>query len=146
MTAVDVSPDALALAAENAATHDVRIDLRQSDLLAAVQGERFDLVLANLPYVGEGEAVDPEVESFEPALAVYAPDSGRALIERLIAEVPAVLAPGGLVGLELGAGQAPWAVEQLGRAGLDDAVSEPDLAGVERLAFAYRRATTTSPA
>ena len=46
---------------------------------------RFDLVLANLPYVGEGEAVDPEVAGFEPALAVFAPDGGRALVERLIA-------------------------------------------------------------
>ena len=113
VTAVDVSPDALALAAHNATTHGVRIDLRQSDLLAAVQGEQFDLVLANLPYVGEGDPVDPEVESFEPALAVYAPDSGRALIERLIAEVPSVT-PRWPRRLELGAGQAPWALEQLG--------------------------------
>jgi release factor glutamine methyltransferase len=138
VTAVDISPGALALAAENATRHGVEIDLRQSDLLAAVAGETFDLVLANLPYVGEGDQVDAEVAGFEPALAVFAPAAGRALIERLIAAVPAVLAPGGLVGLELGAGQASWAVDELGRAGLADAASEPDLAGVERLAFATR--------
>jgi release factor glutamine methyltransferase len=137
VTAVDVSPDALALAAQNAATHGVQIDLRQSDLLAAVRDATFELVLANLPYVGVGDPVDAEVEGFEPALAVYAPDCGRALIERFISEVPSVLAPGGLVALELGAGQAPWALDQLGRAGLEGAVSEPDLARVERLVFAY---------
>ena len=146
VTAVDVSPDALALAAENAAAHGVQIDLRPSDLLAAVRDATFDLVLANLPYVGAGDAVDAEVEGFEPALAVYAPDGGRALIERFISEVPSVLAPGGLVALELGAGQAPWALEQLARAGLEGAVSEPDLARVERLAFAYARSDRSSPA
>jgi release factor glutamine methyltransferase len=138
VTALDVSPDALALAAENATTHSARIDLRESDLLAGVAGETFDLVLANLPYVGEGDVVDAEVAGFEPALAVFAADGGRALVERLIGGVAAALAPGGLVGLELGAGQAPWAVEQLGRAGLEDAASEPDLADVERFAFARR--------
>ncbi len=65
--------------------------------------------------------------------------AGRALIARLIREVPIALRPGGVVALELGHEHAPWAVEQLRAAGLEDAVSEADLAGVERLVFARRR-------
>jgi release factor glutamine methyltransferase len=136
VTATDVSADALVLARQNASAHDAAIDFRQGDLLAPVVGSLFDLVLANLPYVGEGDEVDPEVSGFEPALAVYAPDSGRALIERLIGEVGAALAPGGVLALELGAEHAPWALARLAGAGLLGAESEHDLAGVERLVFA----------
>ena len=138
VTATDVSEDALALARENAAAHDVAIDWRRGDLLEPVSGATFELVVANLPYVAEGDPVDPEVSEFEPALAVFAADHGRAQIDRLLDGVASVLAPGGIVALELGVGQAPWAIERLGGAGLVRAVSEPDLAGVERFAFAER--------
>jgi release factor glutamine methyltransferase len=136
VTATDVSADALSLARQNASLHDAAIDFRQGDLLAPVAGSLFDLVLANLPYVGDGDEVDPEVSGFEPALAVYAPDAGRALIERLIGEVGAALAPGGVLALELGSEHAPWALARLTEAGLLEAEPEPDLAGVERLVFA----------
>jgi release factor glutamine methyltransferase len=136
VVAVDLSTDALALARENAERHGAAVEFRAGDLLAPVPGERFDLVLANLPYVAEGDAVDPEVSGFEPAIAVFAPDRGRALIDRLLDGISGALMPGGYVALELGAGQAPWAVERLAALGLAEAISEPDLAGVDRLAFA----------
>lgn len=136
VTATDVSADALSLARQNASTHDAAIEFREGDLLAPVAGSLFDLVLANLPYVGEGDEVDPEVSGFEPGLAVYAADAGRALIERLIGEAGLVLAPGGVLALELGSEHASWALARLADSGLLDAESEPDLAGVERLVFA----------
>jgi release factor glutamine methyltransferase len=138
VVATDVSEDALAVARQNAAVHGAAIDFRQGSLLAPVVGAQFDLVIANLPYVGEGETVDPEVSGFEPALAVFAPDAGRSLVARLIREVPVVLAHAGVVALELGPGHAAWAVERLGEAGLVDAEAEADLAGVVRLVFARR--------
>jgi release factor glutamine methyltransferase len=138
VTATDISEDALAVARQNAAAHGAAVDLRQGNLLAPVVGAQFDLVIANLPYVGEGEAVDPEVSDFEPALAVFAPDEGRGLVARLIREVPVVLARGGVVALELGPDHAGWAVERLGESGLVDAEAEADLAGVVRLVFARR--------
>jgi release factor glutamine methyltransferase len=141
VSATDVSAEALALAGENAAAHSVTIDLRQGDLVAPVAGATFDLVIANLPYVGSEDVVDEEVSRFEPALAVFAPDQGRALIDRLLDGVGGVLVPGGLVALEVGAGQAPWAIDRMRASGLENPVSELDLAGVERLAFARR----TSP-
>jgi release factor glutamine methyltransferase len=140
VTAVELSPDALALARENAATHDVEITFLESDLLAAVADSTFDLVLANLPYVGEGQGVDAEVERFEPALAVFAADDGRALIERLLTSVGRVLAPGGIVALELSDTQSTWAVARLAELGFEAASAERDLAGVERLAFARQPA------
>lgn len=140
VTATDISRDALTVARANAATHAATIDFREGNLLAPVAGARFDLVIANLPYVGEGEAVDPEVAGFEPALAVFASDAGRALVSRLIREVPIVLCNGGLVALELGPDHAAWAIDRLTEAGLEDAASEPDLAGVVRLVFARRTA------
>jgi release factor glutamine methyltransferase len=138
VTATDVSQDALDVARQNAEVHGAAIDLRQGNLLAPVVGAQFDLVIANLPYVGEGEAVDPEVSGFEPAVAIFAPDDGRALVARLIREVSVVLARGGVVALELGPDHAAWAVERLGQAGLADAEAEADLAGVVRLVFARR--------
>jgi methylase of polypeptide subunit release factors len=67
---------------------------------------------------------------------VSAAPTRAALIERLIGEVRAVLAPGGVLALELGSEHAAWALARLTEAGLLDAESEPDLAGVERLVFA----------
>ena len=137
VTATDVSEDALALAARTPPTHDVAIDWRQGDLLEPVSGETFELVVANLPYVAEGDPVDPEVSEFEPALAVFA--RTRVARRSIACSTASVRAPpGGIVALELGVGQAPWAIERLGGAGLVRAVSEPDLAGVERFAFAGR--------
>jgi release factor glutamine methyltransferase len=95
VTAIDLSPDALALAAENAALNGLadRVELLQGDLLAPVAGRRFDLIASNPPYVAEGEAVDSEVSDYEPALAVFADDAGRAILERLAADAQASTRP-----------------------------------------------------
>ena len=143
VTAIDVSPGALALAAENAAANGLedRVELLEGDLLAPVAGRRFDLVVSNPPYVAAGDDVDPEVADYEPAaLAIYAGDRGRAILERLATDAPAALEPGGHLAVELGAGQAPWLAERLGDLGYERIAVTRDLRGVERVVSARRPA------
>ncbi len=108
----DRSADALELARRNAARlglERVHLDWREGDLLEVVaEGERFDVLVSNPPYVGENEvgALEPEVREWEPREALVAPRAGLELLVRLVEGAPAVLAPGGLLALELGAGQA----------------------------------------
>jgi release factor glutamine methyltransferase len=141
VTATDISPGALALAAENAAATGLadRVGLLEGDLLAPVAGRRFDLVVSNPPYVAAGDEVDTEVSEHEPAaLAVYAADEGRAILERLATEAPAVLKPGGHLAVELGDGQAPWMAERLAALGYESVKITRDLRGVERVVAARR--------
>jgi len=142
VTAVDLSPGALALAAENAAANDLegRVELLEGDLLQPVAGRQFDLVGSNPPYVAAGEDVDPEVADYEPALAVYAEHGGRAILERLAADAPGVLRAGGYLAAEVGEGQAPWFAEHLGSLGYRGARITPDLRGIERVVEAQRPA------
>jgi release factor glutamine methyltransferase len=105
--AVDLSPDALAVARANAARCGVagRIAWREGDLLAPLQ-EPVAGIVANLPYTVLDE-LEPGVRDWEPTLALEGggPD-GSALIARLLAEAPRVLAPGGFIALEIGYNQA----------------------------------------
>jgi len=143
VTAIDISPGALALAAENAAANalDDRVEFLEGDLLAPVAGRRFDLVVSNPPYVADGDEVDPEVADFEPAaLAVYAGGDGRAILERLATGATDVLCPGGHLAVELGDGQAPWFAERLTGLGYEAAEVTRDLRGVERVVSARHAA------
>ena len=135
VTAIDLSPDALALAAENAALNGLadRVELLEGDLLAPVAGRHFDLVASNPPYVAEGETVDPEVAGFEPALAVYAERGGRAIHERLAEGAVSALRPGGHLVVEVAEGQAPWLAEHLAGLGYTAIAVTRDLRGIERV-------------
>ncbi|MDP9256860.1 MAG: peptide chain release factor N(5)-glutamine methyltransferase [Actinomycetota bacterium] len=138
VTAIDVSPDALALASENAALNGLeeRVELLHGDLLAPVAGRRFDLVASNPPYVAEGQAVDPEVSGYEPALAVYADHKGRAIHERLAAGARGALVAGGWLAVEVAEGQAPWLAERLAGLGYAEIAVTHDLRGIERVVTA----------
>jgi release factor glutamine methyltransferase len=140
VTAIDLSPDALALAAENAALNGLaeRVELLAGDLLAPIAGRSFDLVASNPPYVTTGDEVDPEVSGYEPALAVYAESGGKAIHERLAAAASSVLKPGGHLVIEVGEGQAPWLAEHLAALGYADVERTRDLRGVERVVSARR--------
>jgi release factor glutamine methyltransferase len=143
VVATDVSPAALELAAENARALGLeeRVELVEGDLLAAVPGRRFDLVVSNPPYVAPDDEVDPEVARFEPAVAVFAPEEGRAVLQQLVAEASEHLDAGGILALETGAGQARWLAGELREAGYADAAVYRDLARVERIVVARRGAT-----
>jgi ribosomal protein L3 glutamine methyltransferase len=94
VTATDISPGALAVAAINVERHDVgdRVRLVQSDLFAGLDGERFDLIVSNPPYV----------PAFEPPLALAAGDDGLAIASRLLLEAGRHLTTDGVLVVEVG--------------------------------------------
>jgi len=144
VVATDASDDALAVARENARLNGVedRVELRRGDLGAVfADGELFDVVVANLPYIPSGqlEALMAEVRN-EPRGALDGGDDGLDLLRRLSAGVGRILAPGGLYALEHGWDQGPAVAELLVAAGVfREPRSHEDLAGAVRVAFARRQ-------
>jgi release factor glutamine methyltransferase len=133
VTGSDHSSEALAVARENARRLGLEVGFLQADLLAGI-AEEFEAVLANLPYVAEGErgALAPEIARHEPAGALFAGAQGLDAITALIGQLarrPAVR----LAALEVGAGQAPNVARLLREAGFATVRSERDLAGIERV-------------
>lgn len=119
---LDLDPRALTLAADNILRtgYQDRVNLARGDLLEALSTEsRFDLVVANLPYVAPAEfpGLQPEVRLFEPPHALQAGEGGMALIRRLAAQAPSRLAPGGWLLMEMAPGQAGILADELYREG-----------------------------
>jgi len=137
--AVDISPDALALAAENAARHELaaRVSFHQTDLLPPDE-TKFDLIVANLPYIpaGEIESLSPEVRH-DPASALDGGPDGLDLIRRLIDTAPDRLAPGGALLLEIGAGQADAVNTHLATRKFRDISVRPDYQNIPRFAVGF---------
>jgi release factor glutamine methyltransferase len=139
LVASDISADALELAADNLAAHGVGglVTMATGDLLDAAGGRLPlpDVVAANLPYVSSVE-VDAGSGSlaYEPRSALDGGADGLDLVRRLIAELPARLAPGGVTLLEIGAGQAEAARGFAGQLPIRvETATLPDLAGIERV-------------
>ena len=133
--AVDISPGALEVARGNAERLGLAVTFVEGDLGAPLAAHApFSLLAANLPYIPSGElaALPPEVR-VEPTLALDGGPDGLALVRRLVAEAPALLGPGGVLALEIGAGQAPATAELLRAAGFTDVQTRRDLGGVERV-------------
>ena len=141
--ALDISLDALALARQNAREHGVlgRLRLVASDWLSALGAAeaRFDLVVSNPPYLALGEAphLPPTVRDHDPRRALFAGDDGLAAIRQLLASVPAVLEPGGLLVFEIGFGQSEAVrSEILARPVWRFLRIEDDLEGIPRICLA----------
>jgi release factor glutamine methyltransferase len=141
VTATDVSAEALAVAGRNAGAHGVadRIRLVRGDALAAVAGERFDLIVSNPPYVAErdADALAPELRH-EPRTALFAGPDGTDLLRRIAAGLPEALAPGGFAAVEVGAGQAPEVSRWMREAGLERVNEHRDAGGRPRVVSAAR--------
>ena len=137
--ATDLSPDALALAAENAARHALtdRIVFHQADLLPP-DDARFDLIIANLPYIPAEEIapLSPEVRH-DPASALDGGPDGLALVRRLIETAPDRLAPGGALLLEIGLGQADAVNTLLSARKFRDISVRPDYQNIPRFAVGF---------
>jgi release factor glutamine methyltransferase len=136
--ATDLSPAALAVAARNAASLDARVEFVACDLASAVAAETFDLVVSNPPYVPlrHREGLQREVRDFEPAVALFGGETGFELYDRIVADAPRILRPGGWLVVELGFGCHEHLAELLKDWRAFRLV--PDLAGIPRVAAACR--------
>jgi ribosomal protein L3 glutamine methyltransferase len=103
--AVDLSKDALDVAAKNVADYGLadRVELIESDLFAALKGRRYDLILSNPPYVNaESVAALPPEYQAEPALALGSGEDGLDATRQILAQAKSHLNPGGLLVVEIG--------------------------------------------
>ena len=105
--ATDISPEALAVAQENAARYNTVITFFLGDLLQPLieRHLKIDLVIANLPYIATGEIGALAVGKHEPHLALDGGADGLDLVRRLLVQAPLVVNPGALILLEIGAQQ-----------------------------------------
>jgi release factor glutamine methyltransferase len=140
VVATDLSPEALALARENAEALGARVELLQGDLYAPLPPEaRFDVVAANPPYVPSSEvpALAREL-SHEPALALDGGEGGLAVARRVVAGAPGHLRPGGALVVEMHESQRESLPRLCLEAGFQRAEAHRDLAGLWRYLVARR--------
>ena len=146
IVATDSSPDALSVAADNAERYDVSglVEFREGSLFEPLEeGEEFDVIVSNPPYIAEGEKgeLQPEVRDWEPPEALFAGEDGLDVIRQLVAGAPEHLLAGGFLALECGLGQAERIATDLNGTGAFAAVRiRPDLTGRPRFVIAERGA------
>ncbi len=134
VVACDVSPEAISLAAENAARLGLEVLLFRGDLFGAIPGELrggLDLIVSNPPYVArsEFEVLPEEVKNHEPTTALVAAEGGLAVLSRIAEEAASWLRPGGVVICEIGETQGERCRHIF--SSLQPQI-EPDLAGRDR--------------
>jgi release factor glutamine methyltransferase len=132
VVAVDADLSALLTAQRNAARLNLEIDFRHGRWFDPVALERFELIVANPPYVACG---DPHLESlrFEPQGALVGGPDGLDCIRDIAKDAPAHLVAGGWLLLEHGLGQDAAVRASLSAAGLESITTWPDLAGIARV-------------
>lgn len=145
--ATDRSPEALALARANAEVHGLggRIAFLKGDLFTPLKPldleGRLDVVTANPPYIPSGAiaALQPEVRQWEPIQALDGGSDGLRFYRRIVPDAARYLRPGGLLALEVGAGQAEAVTALIQASGLySPHTCVPDLAGIPRVVLAER--------
>ena len=141
VSAVDLSPGALAVARNNAGRLGAKVDFHEGDWFAPLAGRQFDLIVSNPPYVAEG---DPHLAlnglPHEPRLALTDQEpggNGLACIRRIVADAATHLKPGGWLLFEHGYDQGEASRNLLAAAGFKEAFTHPDLAGIARVSGAH---------
>jgi release factor glutamine methyltransferase len=142
VTAVDIAPEAVTLARENAERANVRVCVLQGDLFDALPKDEalFDLITANPPYVetGEWDTLVPDITRYEDKRALLAGKDGLDCVRRIVAAAPGHLRPGGCMALEIGEKQYDDAAAVLARAGFTAMQPIFDLAKIRRIVCARR--------
>jgi release factor glutamine methyltransferase len=134
-TGTDISMAALGVARANAERNGLagRCHFVACDIAAGL-GSRFDLIVSNPPYVARGDIIGlaPEVRDHEPPVALDGGNDGLDVYRAIAAQARALLAPGGWLVVELGAGQEAAVRTLFTNAGLIAGPARPDLAGIPR--------------
>ncbi len=131
VSATDASADALDVARGNAERLGLALGLHQGAWMAAVPGERFDLIVSNPPYIAEGDPHLPAL-AHEPRGALTAGADGLDDIRTILKQAPDALLAGGWLLLEHGHEQAPAVQALLRERGFEAVAGRTDLAGIVR--------------
>lgn len=133
---VDISSDALRIALDNVTRLGInnRAIFRKSDLFEKIrEGESFDMIVSNPPYIPRDTVLDDEVKK-EPEMALFAEEDGLYFYRKIIEQAPNFLNDGGYLLFELGIGEADRVREMMEREFVEISV-EKDLAGVDRIIY-----------
>jgi release factor glutamine methyltransferase len=136
--ATDISPAAAAVAAGNARRLGAPVNVVVCDLMEAVAAGVMDLIVSNPPYVpiAQRQGLQREVRDWEPHVALFAGETGFEIYDRIVADAPRVLGPGGWIVMELGFGSRDYVAGLL--SGWREVRIDPDLAGIPRVIAARR--------
>jgi release factor glutamine methyltransferase len=138
--AVDRSKEALEVARVNIEKHGVgeKVILKESDLFSAIgEGERFDFIVSNPPYVTPEDyaALPKHIQDYEPRGALEAEKGGLAVIEKIVMQGGKYLEPGGFLAMEIGYNQKELVAQLLESNGYTDVAFELDAADIARIAI-----------
>lgn len=134
VTALDISEAALTIARGNAERHQVQITFLQSDWYGALTNQRFDVIVANPPYIANGDAHLSQGDlRFEPVSALTDHNDGLSALRTIIGGASHHLVNGGWLLMEHGYDQSASVREMCIRQGFSDTQSWKDLAGIERV-------------
>ena len=138
VTAVELSPEALALARENARALGAAVDFREGDLYGPLPPDRrFDVIVANPPYVPTSELYGlPREVQREPKLALDGGPDGLGVARRVVGEAPARLRAGGTLVVEMHESHLESLPQLCRAAGFARAEARRDLAGLPRYVLA----------
>jgi release factor glutamine methyltransferase len=140
--ATDTSTKALVVARDNARRlAQTRAKFVACDMAAALRGP-FDVIVSNPPYIASGDiaTLAPDVRDFDPHLALDGGADGLDFYRAIAAAAPALLAPAGVLVVELGIGQAEPVAHLFAAVGLAPSPPRPDLNGALRALVAWKRA------
>jgi release factor glutamine methyltransferase len=145
VVATDLSEDAISVARNNALRLGAyNVAFRVGNLFAALEtAERFDLITANPPYIGSDELDDlpADVRDHEPRLALDGGEGGLVLLRTIVANAPTHLADGGVLAVEVAAGQAESVRTLFALAGFSDVEVSLDYGRIERVVSGVLRNT-----
>jgi len=135
----DISPEALSLAGENAELLGItRCQLTETNLFSNLQGEKFHLIVANLPYIAETDRDKLSTEVLrDPDTALFGGEDGLDILRNFIQQAPSHLHPGGMIALEIGHDQTVAVETLLKEHGFCDIISHKDLNQIPRFPIAF---------